>query len=191
MKKNPIKTINQLSGRQIIMLTKFSNMGIVVSDTIHSYIKDGYHIDAKESAINNEKYKDCTFKIVLKRDVDGIECKTVISFTDKGDDKNKSYLYHKIDTVDDIIWSEETCTYNLSTAACALKEDISESVNRHANDYFYGNYAKTLDSKDKRSSVYKSLDDYINLDSENKDSYEEDDELEDSLSRFVRCIFCM
>ena len=40
------------------MLTKFNNfkdINCFISDTIHSYIKDGYNIDMKESAIDKEK----------------------------------------------------------------------------------------------------------------------------------------
>ena len=97
------------------MLTKFSDsneMNTLASNEINSYIKDGYHIDAKESVIDRDKDKDCTFKAVLKKDVDGIECKTVITLTDNGDDKNKSCMYHKVDTVGDTRWSEETRTYS-------------------------------------------------------------------------------
>lgn len=100
------------------MLTKFNgsnDMNAAVSDTIHSYIKDGYHIDANESAIDHEKDKDYTFKAVLKKDVDGIECKTVITLTDNSDDHNKHCVYHKVEIVGDTKWSEETHTYSYIT----------------------------------------------------------------------------
>lgn len=100
------------------MLTKFNSsndMNTVASDAIHSYIEDGYHIDAKESVIDRDKDKDCTFKAVLKKDVDGIECKTTITLTDNGDDKNKACTYHKVETVGDTKWSEETRTFSSST----------------------------------------------------------------------------
>lgn len=100
------------------MLTKFNSsndMNTVASDAIHSYIKDGYRIDAKESVIDRDKDKDCTFKAVLKKEVDGIECKTVITLTDNGDDKNKACTYHKVETVGDTKWSEETRTFSSST----------------------------------------------------------------------------
>lgn len=86
-----------------------------VSDMIHSYIKDGYKIDSKESVIDREKDKDCTFKAVLKKDVDGIECKTVITLSDNGDDKNKSCTYHKVDTVGNEKWNEVTSSFNFKT----------------------------------------------------------------------------
>lgn len=107
------------------MLTKFNDsndMNTVASEAIHSYIKDGYHIDAKESVIDREKDKDCTFKAVLKKDVDGIECKTVITLADNGDDKNKSCKYHKVETVGDTVWSEETRTFSSSTSAKPVKD---------------------------------------------------------------------
>ena len=62
------------------MLTKFNDMYSIISDVIQSYIKDGYKIDVKESVIDHEEDKDCIFKSVLKIDVDGIECKTIISY---------------------------------------------------------------------------------------------------------------
>lgn len=111
------------------MLTKFNdsnNMNTLASDAIHSYIKDGYRIDAKESVIDREKDKDCTFKAVLKKDVDGIGCKTVITLTDNGDDKNKTCTYHKVETVGDTKWSEETRTYSCS------KNDAHD-LNSYAN----------------------------------------------------------
>lgn len=86
-----------------------------VSDMIHSYIKDGYKIDSKESVIDREKDKDCTFKAVLKKDVDGIECKTIITLSDNGDDKNKSCTYHKVDMVGDEKWNEVTSSFNFKT----------------------------------------------------------------------------
>ena len=109
------------------MLTKFNDsndMNTVASDAIHSYIKDGYRIDAKESVIDREKDKDCTFKAVLKKDVDGIECKTVITLSDNGDDKNKHCTYHKVETVGDTKWSEETRTF--SSSCCGADKNTFE-----------------------------------------------------------------
>jgi hypothetical protein len=123
------------------MLTKFkdsNDMNTVASDAIHSYIKDGYRIDAKESVIDRDKDKDCTFKAVLKKEVDGIECKSVITLTDNGDDKNKCCTYHKVDTVGDTKWSEETRTFSFSQAPDTLKE-VHNKVNsytKHLNKLF-------------------------------------------------------
>ncbi len=113
------------------MLTKFNDsndMNTVASDAIHSYIKDGYHIDAKESVIDREKDKDCTFKAVLKKDVDGIECKTVITLSDNGDDKNKHCTYHKVESVGDTKWSEETRTFSCTTDKAKLNNVVKDNL---------------------------------------------------------------
>jgi len=113
------------------MLTKFNDsndMNTVASDAIHSYIKDGYHIDAKESVIDREKDKDCTFKAVLKKDVDGIECKTVITLSDNGDDKNKHCTYHKVESVGDTKWSEETRTFSYTTDKTKLNNVVKDNL---------------------------------------------------------------
>ena len=112
------------------MLTKFNSsndMNAVASDAISSYINDGYRIDAKESVIDRNKDKDCTFKAVLKKDVDGIELKTTITITDNGDDKNKSCTYHKVETAGDLKWSEETRTFSHSTDQIKLNSTENNS----------------------------------------------------------------
>lgn len=140
------------------MLTKFNSsndMNTVASDAIHSYIKDGYRIDAKESVIDRDKDKDCTFKAVLKKDVDGIECKTVITLTDNGDDKNKACTYHKVETVGDTKWSEETRSFSSSTDKTklnsAVKNHVMDNLCKtprmwwdHADDNFYDYYHDTV-----------------------------------------------
>lgn len=112
------------------MLTKFNSsndMNVVASDAISSYINDGYRIDAKESVIDRNKDKDCTFKAVLKKDVYGIELKTTITISDNGDDKNKSCTYHKVETAGDIKWSEETRTFSHSTDYIKLNSTVNNS----------------------------------------------------------------
>ena len=112
------------------MLTKFNSsndMNAIASDAISSYINDGYRIDAKESVIDRNKDKDCTFKAVLKKDVDGIELKTTITITDNGDDKNKSCTYHKVETAGDLKWSEETRTFSHSTDQIKLNSTVNNS----------------------------------------------------------------
>lgn len=140
------------------MLTKFNDsndMNTIASDAIHSYIKDGYHIDAKESVIDREKDKDCTFKAVLKKDVDGINCKTVIKLTDNGDDKNKHCAYHKVETVGDTKWSEETRTFSCTTDKTklnsAVKNHVLDNICKtprmwwnNADDDFYDYYHDTV-----------------------------------------------
>lgn len=113
------------------MLTKFNSsndMNSIASDAISSYINDGYRIDAKESVIDRDKDKDCTFKAVLKKDVDGIELKTTITITDNGDDKNKSCTYHKVETACDLKWSEETRTFSHSTDQIKLNSTENNSA---------------------------------------------------------------
>lgn len=105
------------------MLTNFNNandMNTLASDTISSYIQDGYRIDAKESVVDHEKNKNCTFKVVLKKDVDGVLCKTVITLHESDNfSKNsnlnfKTFTYHKIDLVNGIVWDEESRTFSSS-----------------------------------------------------------------------------
>ena len=113
------------------MLTKFNSsndMNSIASDAISSYINDGYRIDAKESVIDRNKDKDCTFKAVLKKDVDGIELKTTITITDNGDDKNRTCTYHKVETACDLKWSEETRTFSHSTDQIKLNSTENNST---------------------------------------------------------------
>ena len=113
------------------MLTKFNSsndMNTIASDAISSYINDGYRIDAKESVIDRNKDKDCTFKAVLKKDVDGIELKTTITITDNGDDKNKSCTYHKVETAGGLKWSEETRTFSHSTDQIKLNSQAKNNT---------------------------------------------------------------
>lgn len=125
------------------MLTKFNSsndLNAVASDAISSYINDGYRIDAKESVIDRNKDKDCTFKAVLKKDVDGIELKTAITISDNGDDKNKSCTYHKVETAGDLKWSEETRTFSHSTDYIKLngtvKNHVTNNASRTQNELF-------------------------------------------------------
>lgn len=105
------------------MLTNFNNandMNTLASDTISSYIQDGYRIDAKESVVDHEKDKNCTFKVVLKKDVDGVLCKTIITLHESDNfSKNsnlnfKTFTYHKIDLVNGLVWDEESRTFSSS-----------------------------------------------------------------------------
>jgi len=136
------------------MLTRFNSckdINTVASDAIHSYIADGYKIDAKESVIDPNKDKDCTFKAVLKRDVDGIECKAVITMSESGDDNNKAATYRKVETVGDTKWSEEARTFSSSTDKTklnsAVKNHVLDNICRtprmwwdHADDDFVDHY---------------------------------------------------
>ena len=133
------------------MLTKSNDMNTIASDAISSYINDGYRIDAKESVIDRNKDKDCTFKAVLKKDVDGIELKTTITITDNGDDRNKSCTYHKVESAGDLKWSEETRTFSYSTDQIKLNsqaknnavDDLRSACSprlEHADDSLYDYY---------------------------------------------------
>lgn len=125
------------------MNTKFNNMNDLVSNEINSYIKDGYHIDINESVFDHEEDKDCIFKAVLKRDVDGIECKTVITLNGSEDDKTKYYTYHKVETVGDTKWSEETQTYNCITDKYKLNNAIKDSsLSKTCNDVWLADHLK-------------------------------------------------
>ena len=135
------------------MLTKFNSsndMNTIASDAINSYIEDGYRIDAKESVIDRDKDKDCTFKAVLKKDVDGIELKTTITITDNGDDKNKSCTYHKIESAGDLKWSEETRTFSYSTDQTKL----NGTVKNHSTDNLRSMPSQRLDNVDDISDYY-------------------------------------
>lgn len=173
------------------MLTKFNSsndMNAIASDAINSYINDGYRIDAKESVIDLDKDKDCTFKAVLKKDVDGIELKTTITITDNGDDKNKSCTYNKVETAGDLKWSEETRTFSHSTDQIKLNSQVKNNavddlrsarsrLSEHADDSLY-DYAVSRIFKDfglrgdlfgdELSSRQKHIDDVTKTDSYDK-----------------------
>lgn len=167
------------------MLTKFNNdnMDSFVSNVVNSYMSDGYNIDTKDSIIDRNLDKDCISKFVLKKDVDGIECKTVITLSDDGDDKNKSYTYHKIETVGDTKWSEETRTFKSYTDKSNLSSSVNNTDDRnikikpsknqdHFDDDLFDYYHNCINNIfDKfglgcdwfvdRKPSYKRLDDYI------------------------------
>lgn len=134
------------------MLTKFNDsndMNTAASDVIHSYIKEGYRIDAKESAINRDKDKDCTFKAVLKKDEDGVECKVVIKVTDSVGDKRCTF--YKLETANGIKRSEETRSYyNDSTLTNMSFTKLSDVI-------------KTHNDSTKCTPTFSHLDDYITL----------------------------
>lgn len=191
-----------------------SDMNTLASNAIRSCLQDGYKIDAKESVIDANRDKDCTFKAVLKRDVDGIECKTIIKVSETGSsDKNKSYSYNKVEYVGDTRWSEESRTYSSSTSVYNHVNEKESSKAKRA--------CKDSDSKYecKCPSAFTRLDDVIKINNKkqsdsvkhikvNSDDSEEDiynkivnkeepkkdddiDELEDSLITLVRYLFNM
>ena len=139
------------------MLTKFNDVNAIVSEAINDCFKEGYTIDTKESMIDREKEKDCTFKTVMKRDLDGIECKTIIKLTNNIDDKNKYCKYHKVEFVGDTKWSEEARTFSCSTDNTKFNnnDDVDNTCNtckqntkqwNLEDDYLHSNYKDTVDN---------------------------------------------
>ena len=158
------------------MLTKFNDMNSVASEAIHSCIRDGYHIDAKESVIDREKDKDCVFKAVLKKDANGIECKTVITLSDNGDDRNKYCTYHKVETVGDTKWSEETHTYSSINTPSKLNDYIDQLWNSNSPDVFDG-------IKGARDNTSHSKENKIENTKYNKDSKDCSTKLSEDLNK--------
>jgi hypothetical protein len=142
-----------------MFMDKFDSkyMSSKVEKDIHSYISDGYKIDCKESIIDPED-KDCTFKAVLKKDVDGIECKTIIKLSES---KN-SHMYNKVETVGDTKWSEESHSYSTSLSDkdaifddklfTARMKGIADHFNNNLCDYTLprlSDYIKIKNKSDK------------------------------------------
>lgn len=140
-------------------LNHANDMNTLASDTINSYIQDGYRIDAKESVVDHEKDKNCTFKAVLKKYVDGVLCKTIITLHESADFNNinklnfKTYTYHRVDLVDDLVWGEETRTFSSSHRDTAGK--IVFNVNGKEHE------VKDLRNEQHRFDWLKSPDDYV------------------------------
>lgn len=140
-------------------LNHANDMNTLASDTINSYIQDGYRIDAKESVVDHEKDKNCTFKAVLKKDVDGVLCKTVITLHESADFNNinklnfKTYTYHRVDLVDDLVWGEETRTFSSSHRDTAGKIVFNVNGKKHE--------VKDLRNEQHRFDWLKSPDDYV------------------------------
>ena len=154
------------------MLTKFNEMNTLASNEIISYIKNGYRIDAKESAIDREKYKDCIFKAVLKKDIDRTRYKTVITLT--YDEENRFCMYHKVDMIDNIRQCEETHTYSALDTGVALG-DTDALFNMTANNDFYNEVYKPKNNSQfeheyNNQQTYQTLNDYIQLNNHKKDS---------------------
>lgn len=162
------------------MLTKFNDMNAIVSEAINDCFKEGYTIDAKESVIDQEKEKDCTFKTVMKRDLDDIECKTIIKLTNNSDDKNKYCKYHKVEFVGDTKWSEETRTFSCSIDKTKFNSkvnsnDVDNTCKQNTKQqnledgYLRSNYKNTVDNIFKCSGLHRVY---------------TDDEVDDSKDKF-------
>lgn len=146
------------------MLTKFNNrndMNTLASDTINSYIQDGYRIDAKESVVDNEKDKNCTFKVVLKKDVDGVLCKTIITLheSDSFNDTNrlnfKTSTYHKVDFVDGLVWDEESRTFSSSHRSIPTNNLTNKKDNDSAGKIILNVNGKKYEVSDLRDGQIK------------------------------------
>lgn len=169
------------------MLTKFNDsndMNTLASDTIHSYIKDGYRIDAKESVIDREKDKNCTFKAALVKDVDGVVCKAVITLTEETCDGCRSLMYHKVDYVDDLKWSEESRGFSTLCKQPDTKEESIKRVEEAASKL--NDCIKQTKKSDPNKTIEKLLSSK-NLDEATKSlSLEELNDAEDYLVKLVR-----
>lgn len=160
------------------------DMNNIASDAIHSYIKDGYRIDAAESVVDSDIDKGCTFKAVLKKNENDIEYIAVIKLFD---DKNKSQVSHKVE-----ITVSATKTDKITTASSS--KNSSECSDE---DYLEQLLDSINDSKenDEFQPSYGNLNDYIKIKSDEANLKEQcnsnnksDDEMEDYLINLVRRI---
>lgn len=149
-----------------------------ISDMIRKYTLDGYKIDCKESAVDpdSDVDKDCTFKAVLKKDVDGIECKTIIRLLEEKTAIGKSTTLSKVEYVGDTKWSAESHSYSHSYT-CPAKDYDSDTSAWDKYKSSKSSFTRLADviktpNKDeddstkwkcKCPSAYQRLDDYIKL----------------------------
>ena len=160
------------------------DMNNIASDAIHSYIKDGYRIDAAESIVDSDIDKGCTFKAVLKKDENYIEYIAVIKLFD---DKNKSQVSHKVE---------------ITVSATKTDKITAVSSSKNSNECSDEDYLEQLldainDSKesDEFQPSYGNLNDYIKIKSDEANLKEQcnsnnksDEEMEDYIINLVRRI---
>ena len=160
------------------------DMNNIASDAIHSYIKDGYRIDAAESIVDSNIDKGCTFKAVLKKDENDIEYIAVIKLFD---DKNKSQVSHKVE---------------ITVSATKTDKITAVSSSKNSNECSDEDYLEQLldainDSKesDEFQPSYGNLNDYIKIKSDEANLKEQcnsnnksDEEMEDYIINLVRRI---
>lgn len=160
------------------------DMNNIASDAIHSYIKDGYRIDAAESIVDSNIDKGCTFKAVLKKDENDIEYIAVIKLFD---DKNKSQVSHKVEITVSATKTDEITTASSSknSSECS-DEDYLEQLLDAIND--------SKESNEFQPSYY-NLNDYIKIKSDEANLKEQcnsnnksDEEMEDYIINLVRRI---
>lgn len=160
------------------------DMNNIASDAIHSYIKDGYRIDAAESVVDSNIDKGCTFKAVLKKNENDIEYIATIKLFN---DKNKSQVSHKVE-----ITVSATKTDKITTASSSkISSECSDE------DYLEQLLDSINDSKesDEFQPSYGNLNDYIKVKSDEANLKEQcnsnnksDEEMEDYLINLVRRI---
>lgn len=169
------------------MFNNFSDqddMNNIASDAIHSYIKDGYRIDAAESIVDSDIDKGCTFKAVLKKNENDIEYIATIKLFD---DKNKSQVSHKVEITVSATKTDKITTVSSSknSSECS-DEDYLEQLLDEIND---------SKENDEFKPSYGNLNDYIKVKSDEANLKEQcnsnnksDDEMEDYLINLVRRI---
>lgn len=160
------------------------DMNNIASDAIHSYIKDGYRIDAAESIVDSDIDKGCTFKAVLKKDENDIEYMAVIKLFD---DKNKSQVSHKVEITVSATKTDKITTVSSSknSSECSdedyLEQLLDEINSSKDNDEFQPSYGNLND-------YIKIKSDEANLKDQCNSNNKSDEEMEDYLINLVRRI---
>ena len=160
------------------------DMNNIASDAIHSYIKEGYRIDAAESIVDNDIDKGCTFKAVLKKDENDIKYIAIIKLFD---DKNKSQVSHKVEITVSATKTDKITTASSSknSSECSDEdylEQLLDSINdSKENDEFQPSYSNIND-------YIKIKSDEANLKDQCNSNNKSDDEMEDYLINLVRRI---
>ena len=160
------------------------DMNNIASDAIHSYIKDGYRIDAAESIVDSDIDKGCTFKAVLKKNENDIEYMAVIKLFD---DKNKSQVSHKVEITVSATKTDKITTVSSSknSSECSdedyLEQLLDEINSSKDNDEFQPSYCNLND-------YIKIKSDEANLKEQCNSNNKSDDEMEDYLINLVRRI---
>ena len=160
------------------------DMNNIASDAIHSYIKDGYRIDAAESIVDSDIDKGCTFKAVLKKNENDIEYMAVIKLFD---DKNKSQVSHKVEITVSATKTDKITTVSSSknSSECSdedyLEQLLDEINSSKDNDEFQPSYGNLND-------YIKIKSDEANLKEQCNSNNKSDEEMEDYLINLVRRI---
>lgn len=160
------------------------DMNNIASDAIHSYIKDGYRIDAAESIVDSDIDKGCTFKAVLKKNENDIEYMAVIKLFD---DKNKSQVSHKVEITVSATKTDKIITVSSSknSSECSdedyLEQLLDEINSSKDNDEFQPSYGNLND-------YIKIKSDEANLKEQCTSNNKSDEEMEDYLINLVRRI---